>query len=276
MVMSVTEFLELFIKELELNGDLRHYYRLLNSKQRFLWRKAYLEQRLQYVSDQIGPAPGQIWDVGCGYGTTAIFLALNGFNVLGNTLEFYYNQIKNRMDYWSQFGNLDRLKIEYANLFDMKVPEVIYDYIIAQDTLHHLEPINDALKIFAHSLKPEGKLIVTEENGFSFFIRMKNFSKRGFNRVSEYYDEQLNKTIPFGNENARSMKAWRKLFEDHGFDVPEKYTEYIRLYPHFFYTRSNYGLMRFREAKISRKLPLVHEFLFFGINFTAIHKENQL
>jgi len=270
--MSVSEFLDLFIKELELNADLRQYYRLLNNKQRYLWRKAYLEQRLRYVNDHVGSAPGKVWDVGCGYGTTAIFLSLNGFKVWGNTLEFYYDQIKHRLDYWSRFGDLDNLKIEYANLFDMSIPDNFYDFIIAQDTLHHLEPINDALRIFSKSLKTGGKLVVTEENGYSFFIRMKNFSKRGFNRVSEYHDEQLNKTIPFGNENARSMKEWRKLFELNGFELPGIYTEFIRLYPHFFYTRANYGLIPDRESRLVRKLPLIHEFLFFGINFTAIHK----
>lgn len=274
--MGVYEFLDLFIKELELNPDLRHYYRLLNDRKRHLWRKAYLEQRLRYVSDQAGSGPAKVWDVGCGYGTTAIFLALNGFSVLGNTLEFYYDQIKNRLDYWGRFGNLDKLKLEYANLFDMKAPDDFFDIIIAQDTLHHLEPIGDALKIFSKSLKKDGKLIVTEENGFSFFIRIKNFSKRGFKKVSEYHDPLLNKTIPFGNENARSFREWQKLFAEQGLEVRENSTEYIRLYPHFFYTPSNYGLMRGREEKISRKLPLIHEFLFFGINFTAIHKSNQI
>lgn len=273
--MDISEFVDLFIKELELNEGLRNYYRLLDSKQRYLWRKAYFVQRLQYVSQQVGSAPGKIWDVGCGYGTTAIFLALNGFDVHGNTLEYYYNQIDQRLSYWSRFGDLGKLKIEYANLFDMKIPEKHYDFVIAQDTLHHLEPIDDALEIFTTTLKDDGKLIVTEENGFSLFITMKNFSKRGFRRISEYHDEKLNKSIPFGNENARGLKKWNRLFETHGMEIPTESVEYIRLFPHFFYTPSNYANMPEREAKIARKLPLIHEFLYFGINFTAIHKVNQ-
>jgi SAM-dependent methyltransferase len=274
--MSVDEFLELFVKELELNESLRKYYRLINHRKRYLWRRAYLEQRLRYISDSAGSAPGNVWDVGCGYGTTAIFLALNGFNVLGNTLEFYFQQINNRFDYWSRYGNLGNLKVEYANLYDMNVPHNFYDIIVAQDTLHHLEPIHDAIKIFADSIKPNGKLLVTEENGLSFFIRMKNFSKRGFKKIVEYHDEQLNKTIPIGNENARGLKEWRRLFEENGFDLPEKFTEYIRLYPHFFYKLSNYDLIRHRELRLLKKLPMLYEFLFFGINFTAIQKTKQL
>src|SRR5512138_3518166 len=145
--MTVPEFLELFIKELEVNPDLREYYRLLNNRKRFQWRKAYLEQRLEYVNRQITSTASAIWDAGCGYATTAIFLTLNGHKVDGNTLEFYFDRIKPRFEYWSRFGNLDNLNVEYANLFDMPLKQNHYDFIVAQDTLHHLEPINDALAI---------------------------------------------------------------------------------------------------------------------------------
>jgi len=268
--MIVEEFLELFIKELEGNTNLREYYRLINNKGRFLWRKAYLEQRLNYVHRHLAPPPGTIWDAGCGYATTAIFLALNGYKVEGNTLEFYYDKIQSRLDYWSRFGNLDKLTVEYANLFDMPIKTRYYDAIIAQDTLHHLEPIRDALQIFSKSLKPEGRLVITEENGMSLFIRLKNFSRRGFKRISEYHDEKLQKTILFGNENARSMQVWQDLFHENEFQIPDADIEYIRLFPHFFYTRENYLIIKDKEMKTVKNLPWLKEFLFFGINFTAI------
>ena len=104
----------------------------------------------------------------------------------------------------------------------------------------------------------------------SLFIRLKNFSKRGFKRISEYYDEKLQKTILFGNENARSMQEWQDLFQAHGFMVPEADIEYIRLFPHFFYTPENYLIMKEKEMKTGKNLSWLKEFLFFGINFTAI------
>ena len=39
----------------------------------------------------------KVFDLGCGYGTTALFLVLNGYRVEGITLEFYFKTIKKRM-----------------------------------------------------------------------------------------------------------------------------------------------------------------------------------
>jgi len=269
--MSVEEFLELFIKELEINSDLQDYYRLLENKNRFFWRKAYLQQRLEYVNNHLGIPSGKIWDVGCGYATTAIFLTLNGYKVMGNTLEFYYDIIGSRLDYWSKFGDLGGLKVEYANLFDMPVAAQQYDAIIAQDTLHHLEPIHEAINIFKVSLKQGGRLVVTEENGHNIFINLKNFSKRGFNRVTEYYDDRLHKSVLFGNENARSMPAWNRILKNGDLTIVEKDMEYIRFFPPFCFTTENYPRIAEKETKAGKNSTLLRELLFFGINFTAVN-----
>jgi SAM-dependent methyltransferase len=268
--MDIQTFLELFLKELEINSDLRRYYRLINNKSRFLWRKAYLEQRLEYVYNHLGIPSGKIWDVGCGYATTSIFLALNGYQVMGNTLEFYYDTIESRLNYWSKFGNLNELHVEYSNLFDMPVMAQKFDTIIAQDTLHHLEPVREAVDIFRVSLKQAGRLVVTEENGHNIFISLKNLSKRGFNRVTEYYDERLHKTILFGNENARSSHVWDEILKNGGLTLVESDLEYIRFFPPCCFTPENYAGMIEKEHKTEKNSNLLRELLFFGINFTAL------
>ena len=267
--MDVKEFFVLFTRELETNRDLRGYYRLLDHPKRYLWRKAYLEQRLQYVNDHL-PDPGSsVWDVGCGYGTTAIFACLNGHRVLGTTLEFYFDQIRQRFEYWSQFGDLSGLRIEYENLFDRPVKRHSVDVIILQDTLHHLEPIDRACRIFALSLKTGGKLIVSEENGNNPFIRGKNFGIRGFNRVGTYYDEKLGKMIPFGNENARNLGTWTVILEEAGLGVTEEDIRHIRLFPPWYYNEKNYNSVISHEQALGQKNRLLRDYLFFGINFTA-------
>ncbi len=268
--MDIQTFLDLFIKELEVNHDLRKYYRLLNKKSRYYWRKAYLEQRLAYINSHVGKVSGRIWDIGCGYATTSIFLALNGHNVFGNTLEFYYDKINPRLDYWSRYGNMDNLKFEYANLYDLSVSPDHYDGIIAQDTLHHLEPIQDAISIFEDALKPGSRLIVTEENGRNAFITLRNIYYRGFERVTNYYDERLQKFILFGNENARSMQAWHHILEKADLKLIEDSVEYIRVLPPFCFTGKNYFSLMEKERQAGKKLVNLREFMFFGINFTAI------
>ena len=109
--MNVEEFLDLFIRELESNKSLRNYYRLIDSSSSFHFRKAYLQQRLSYVDQYVTKSGAAIWDIGCGYANTAIYLTLKGHKVTGTTLEYYYDQIQQRMEYWSRFGNLDKLKM---------------------------------------------------------------------------------------------------------------------------------------------------------------------
>jgi|WetSurSiteA1Bulk_404760.scaffolds.fasta_scaffold10913_2 SAM-dependent methyltransferase len=268
--MDVLTFLELFIKELEINPGLREYYRLLNHKGRYYWRKAYLEQRLEYVDQELGIDSGKIWDVGCGYATTAIFLSLKGFEVFGNTLEFYYDKISRRLDYWSRFGDISHLRIEHSDHFDKPFAAEQFDAVIAQDTLHHLEPIQEAVQIISASLKSGGRLVVTEENGHHPFIILRNFAHRGFRKVTAYYDERLQKTIMFGDENARSFGSWQRILKSSHLVPVSNHAEYMRALPPCCFSRNNYYQLIKMEKMAGKNLPGLREFLFFGINFTAI------
>jgi 2-polyprenyl-3-methyl-5-hydroxy-6-metoxy-1,4-benzoquinol methylase len=272
--MDVSQFIELFIKELETNRDLHNYYKLLQKDRRFLFRKAYIEQRLQYVNRHLERSGRSIWDAGCGYGTTALFACLNGHHVLGTTLEFYYDQVQQRLDYWSRYGDLSGLQIEYNDIFLANHEKQHFDTIILQDTLHHLEPVNRALELFHRSLKPDGKLIISEENGNNPYIILKNFAKRGFNRVKNVYDERLGKTIVFGNENARGLQCWEKLLNINGFYIDHKQIEYIRYFPPVLFHYTGYLDLIEKEHRIGKRNRLAKEFLFFGMNFTALKKPN--
>src|SRR5204862_1776514 len=143
-----------------------------------------------------------IWDCGCGYGTTALFLAMNGYKVYGTTLEFYFEEINKRKDFWKQYGNTDLFEAVYEDL-STSIYEKKFDTVILQDTLHHLEPIDKALKVLKESIRLNGKLLVVEENGCNIFQNIKLFIRRGFHRTTEYYDEKLSKVVIFGNENIR-------------------------------------------------------------------------
>lgn len=234
------------------------------------FRKAYIEQRLQYIRDHIPESPCCIWDAGCGFSTTGIFLALNGYKVFGNTLEHYYDLIEKRMDYWSQFGDLTALTVRYENLYDMPASLDAFDVILLQDTLHHLEPVDQAANIFYRKLKPEGRLLVVEENGDSIFIILKNFLKRGFRTTSEHFDERLGKNILMGHEHARGFPAWLEILHRAGFSDGGKEVEYIRFFPPCLIHEHNYKKRIRQEREIARKYRWIMRYLCFGINFTLI------
>lgn len=267
--MKVEEFFELLLTELDSNENIRPYYKFLDNKSSFHFRKQYFIQRLQYIVDAVpSDRSVRIWDLGCGYATTALFLCLNGYKVTGSTLEFYYEEIERRKQYWSQYGDLSGLDIHYDNVFDQQ-PAGEWDIIIAQDTLHHLEPIGQALSIIEAKLSARGKLVAIEENGKNVIQRMKLYKQRGNKRIITIYDQKLGKEILLGNENIRSVAKWEKLFSDAGLQLLKEEVEYIRLYPPFVFSDDNFKAKIDRERSLWRKNSLLKNYFYFGTNFTA-------
>lgn len=272
--MEVTVFFDLLLEEIRQNPGLRTYYKFLESDSGFEFRKAYFCQRLQYIRDHIGDGRARIWDCGCGYGTTGIFLALNGMASHGTTLEFYIRMIPGRIRYWQQHGDVSRFTYSYENLFDQHPPNQSVDTIIIQDTLHHLEPLQEALRIFSGVLATGGKLLIVEENGNNVIQNFKLFLRRGNKRIIEIYDDTLKKNILLGNENIRGLETWRKELSKQHFRIIDRETQYIRLYPPFSFRRNNTRRMLEKEQQLWKKYPVLKEFLFFGLSFIA-QKESE-
>ena len=267
--MTVDDFFKLLLDELKINQQLVSYYKFLENPASFEFRKSYVIQRLHYIQDHLPNREAAIWDCGCGYGTTAIFLALNGYKVHGTTLEFYFQHIPERLRYWSQFGDVSGFTYSYENLFDSPPPSASYDHIIIQDTLHHLEPLQDALRIFHEALRPAGNLIIVEENGGNVVQNLKLYLRRGNKRIITIYDEQLKKNILLGNENIRDLATWRRELARQGLHIPNQQVQYIRLFPPFMFKSDNVPQVVARENRLWRTNSLLKEKLFFGLNFTA-------
>lgn len=268
--MTVEAFFDLLVDELKINENLRGYYRFLNNPKLFNFRKAYFCQRLQYVIDNI-PANKSIniFDIGCGYGTTAIFLAINGYRVTGSTLEYYFEQINTRLDYWSVYGNMSNVDLRYENLFDNPLEKNNYDVIITMDVLHHLEPLNDALNIIATSLKPDGILIACEENGNNLINSSRLFVKRGNKRIIEFYDETLKKNIKMGNENIRNLEKWENELVKANLKVNISTVSYLRYYLPTKYKRFSIDEIIAKEQLISKSNKFLRKYFFHGLNFVA-------
>lgn len=264
---SVSEFFDLFVKELDNAPYLHKYYKFHSKDKSYNFRKAYFIQRLQYIADHV-KENDNIWDCGCGYATTAIYLTLNGYKVFGSTLEFYYDDIEKRLEYWKQFGDLSSLEINYENVFDDKISHESFDTIIAQDTLHHLEPFEDAIKILSNVLKKNGQLIAIEENGSNIIQNLKLYKQRGNKRIITIYDEKLKKDILIGNENIRPIKQWEKEFAVENLKIQEDSLEYVRFYPPQMYGEKPIEDIIKKEQSKSES-SLLRKYLFFGINFIA-------
>lgn len=268
--MTVEDFFDLLIEELKINENLKGYYRFLNNSKLFDFRKAYFCQRLQYVINNLPQNKNiNIFDIGCGYGTTAIFLAINGYKVCGSTLEYYFEQINNRLKYWSAFGNMSNIELRYENLFDNPLLPNNYDVVITMDVLHHLEPINKALTIINKSLKSNGILIACEENGNNLIHSTRLFIKRGNNRIIEFYDKKLDKNIKMGNENIRSLTKWKNVLQNAELKINSSSVNYIRYYMPTKYNHFSISEIIKKEQNIWKSNSLLKEYFFHGLNFIA-------
>lgn len=270
--MSVEEFFDIFLIELRSNSNLRNYYKFLEDEARFSFRKVYFCQRLEYIKnnlDNFSDKALTIWDCGCGYGTTAIFLALNGYRVHGTTLEFYYKEIPERLEFWSRYGTMELFTYSYSNLFDSPPSPKSIDVIIVQDTLHHLEPIGEAIDIFSKTLSSNGKIIVIEENGNNIIQQLKLFLQRGNKRIIEIEDPHLGKKILLGNENIRSLKQWKTELSKKKMNIVPDSVNYIRYYPPFFFKAKKENRLIQKEQNLAKRNTWLREYFFFGINFIA-------
>lgn len=302
--MSVEQFFTLFLEELKTRDKLREYYKFHDDPNKLAFRKAYFCQRLQYVLDQVqsvSPAaqqsdsptnpqtlnpqtpqpsnpqtlkpsnlyPLSIWDCGCGYATTQIFLAMNGIASRGTTLEFYFKEIPSRLEYWSKYGDTSLVKVSYEDVFSTQIKASSEDIIIVQDTLHHLEPLQDSLRIFHQTLRPGGYLIAIEENGNNLIQRIKLYRQRGNNRIIDYYDEGLGRTVTMGNENIRPYQRWRSEFIRAGFEMVEDKLNYVRLFPPNLFQRKQPVEVVKKEQELWQRYGLLREYFFFGVNFVA-------
>ena len=226
----------------------------------------YFLQRLEYIDKHVDLSHNPvIWDCGCGYGSTDLYFAMNDAPSYGTTIEFYADEIEKRKLFWKQFGDSSLFTYEYANVFDQNIPEEKYDYIILQDTLHHIEPLDEGLRIFYKALKKGGKLVLIEENGGCLVKRAMLFMRRGNKRVISVYDDVLKKNVMMGNENVRTEAQWREAFARVGFVLEEDSVQYIRrCYPWRFNAHNMLQIIDLEQFK-SKNKKLCH-YAFFGLN----------
>lgn len=268
--MSVDKFFNILVKEMNDNAELRDYHRLFKNPSFFELRKAYFCQRLNFLIDNIQDNTQNVWDLGCGFGTTSFFLAMNNIRSHGTTIgDHYFSGITKRRTFWDNYGDTSLFTTSYENLFDSTQSDECYDYIILQDTLHHLEPVQKVFSILHKTLRTNGKIIILEANGENFMHQLKLFYIRGNKRIIEVYDHQLKKNLLYGNENFRSITQWQQELEKQNFKIGNN-TQYIKFFPQFFYNGKNTEQIIEFEQNITQKYPLIRDKLFFGMNFIAV------
>jgi SAM-dependent methyltransferase len=103
---------------------------------------------LDFLREQLPPAPARVLEVGCGQGELTTALAVEGYDALG-------------IDPVAPVGErFRRIRVE-----DLEPSEGPYDAVVASHSLHHIRDLDRALDHIASMLGPGG-LLVLDEHGW--------------------------------------------------------------------------------------------------------------
>ena len=103
---------------------------------------------LDFLREQLPPAPARVLEVGCGQGELTTALAVEGYDVLG-------------IDPLAPEGErFRRIRLE-----DLEPEEGLFDAVFASHSLHHIRDLDHALDRIVSLLGPRG-LLVLDEHGW--------------------------------------------------------------------------------------------------------------
>lgn len=117
-----------------------------------------------------------ILDFGCGTGLFSYLLAHNGHQITAIDLNL---NPKRLLDKYILFP--EGIKFMEGDLLCLNLQNGVFDYIIALDSLEHIEQIDDYLFLFKTLLKPEGIIIVSGPTENLFYKIGRQLAGSNFN-----------------------------------------------------------------------------------------------
>jgi len=183
-----------------------------------LTKQYYYIERLTPVVDLIRKGKiKKILDIGSGCGTESIFFSSLGCRVLGIDLsEERINCAKERKLYYEKIlnRNLD-LSFETGSLFDISNPEK-FDAIWLLETIHHIEPPLEALKLSYDLLNEGGYIIISDPNSLNLLVQTKLFLKRGLAFHKKVLNPKTGEMVAYGDENIFSACKIKRMLKAAG------------------------------------------------------------
>jgi ubiquinone/menaquinone biosynthesis C-methylase UbiE len=172
------------------------------------WHSDYLNPSLDRLYDRafdrivesLAPAPGAtLLDAGCGYCFHAIRLARHGLKVTG--VDFSESALREARQNVAEAGLGDSIHVERGNLLELAFPSASFDYVSCWGVLMHIPEIEAALGEFARVLKPNGKLVLMENDMRSLHVRFWEPTLRAFKRA-------LRRRVPERRLTERGIEEW--------------------------------------------------------------------
>lgn len=155
----------------------RKYYHFLGKQRRYLYQDLY-QRRLSYVTRLLLLNGGlSILDAGCGLGTESLFFSSLGAKVTAVDLNEPRLAVasKRKLFYGEFKGEIDFI---LANVFEI-VKKYQFDIIWMNEAISHIHPAEEFLRLAYRQLKPKGRILISDGNGASPYIRLKHFIREG-------------------------------------------------------------------------------------------------
>lgn len=125
--------------------------------------RRFYDAALQYVGAQLDPAKRRrLLDAGCGIGDYSLRLARQGFSVTG--VDFSETVLENARMFLDQNSGGESIVLQKETLLDLSFQDQEFDAILCWGVLMHIPDIEAATRELARTLRPGGRLAVSETN----------------------------------------------------------------------------------------------------------------
>lgn len=240
--------------------------RKLNFKALFFAMR--LQPILTYIAvfQQTHNRPPQILDVGCGFGLESALLAYSGAQVQG--IDGSETKIegakKLQVAYEKTYARQLNLIYQVSNLFQFR-PDQQFDVVYSSATLHHIEPISEAVQALADFITPGGMFFLSDENGYSPLQQVAVQHRIGWAKPRKYWrtDPETGEKFLYGNENIRAAFQWIRHIRKAGMQ-PET-IKYCRFLPPVDWPVDRLV----RTERQLRQIPLVTQLWAIGFLLTS-------
>lgn len=157
---------------------------------------AILEASMQYFGDIKG---ARLLDLGCGNGSTSLFFAKRGANVV--SIDISKAAIVNLSQFCAK-NSIDNITPVECSALDITKLGT-FDFVFGKFILHHIEPFDMFAKILGDTVVSGGKAFFHENNAFSDLLIWCRNNLVGKFGIPKYGDDDEFPLLPSEVENLR-------------------------------------------------------------------------
>lgn len=157
---------------------------------------AILQSCIQHFGDITG---ARVLDLGCGNGSTSLFFAEKGANVIAIDIS---NEAITNLSQFCARNSIDNITPIKCSALDIAKLGT-FDFVFGKFILHHIEPFNMFAKILGDSVAPGGKAFFHENNAFSDLLIWCRNNLVGKFGIPKYGDDEEFPLLPSEVENLK-------------------------------------------------------------------------